>query len=112
MAFSGMLRYVALVRTDVSEEFSYSIIRVTRISEVGQQEQQLGTTTTRKPDWNTAVENRNNFVECRHLIREHEILPLQPLSQVLLRVGVLIVQRGRELHLVDTLNQKLFPYQI
>jgi hypothetical protein len=30
-----MLRRVALVRTDVSEEFSASIIRVTRIGEVG-----------------------------------------------------------------------------
>jgi hypothetical protein len=30
-----MLRYVALVRTDVSEELSASIIRVTRIGELG-----------------------------------------------------------------------------
>jgi hypothetical protein len=30
-----MLRCVALVRTDVSEEVSASIIRVTRIGEVG-----------------------------------------------------------------------------
>jgi hypothetical protein len=35
MAASGMLRRVALVRTDVSEEFSTSIIRVTIIGEVG-----------------------------------------------------------------------------
>jgi hypothetical protein len=35
MASSGMLRRVALVRTVVSEEFSASIIRVTRISELG-----------------------------------------------------------------------------
>jgi hypothetical protein len=35
MAFSGMLRSVALVRTDVSEELSASIIRVTRIGELG-----------------------------------------------------------------------------
>jgi hypothetical protein len=34
MASSGMLRRVALVRTDVSEELSTSIIRVTRISEL------------------------------------------------------------------------------
>jgi hypothetical protein len=34
MAFSGMLHLVALVRTDVSEELSASIIRVTRISEL------------------------------------------------------------------------------
>jgi hypothetical protein len=35
MASSGMLRRVALVRTDVSEELSHSFIRVTRIGEVG-----------------------------------------------------------------------------
>jgi hypothetical protein len=35
MASSGMLRRVALVRTDVSEERSVSYIRVTRIVELG-----------------------------------------------------------------------------
>jgi hypothetical protein len=35
MASSGMLRRVALVRTDVSGEHIASIIRVTRISELG-----------------------------------------------------------------------------
>jgi hypothetical protein len=35
MASSGMLRRVALVRTDISEELSASIIRVTRIGELG-----------------------------------------------------------------------------
>jgi hypothetical protein len=35
MASSGMLRRVALIRTDVSEEPSASIIRVTRICELG-----------------------------------------------------------------------------
>jgi hypothetical protein len=34
-ASSGMLRRVALVRTSVSEELSASIIRVTRIDELG-----------------------------------------------------------------------------
>jgi hypothetical protein len=35
MASSGMLHRVALVRTDVSEERFVSIIRVTRIGELG-----------------------------------------------------------------------------
>jgi hypothetical protein len=35
MASSGMLRRVALLRTDVSEELIASIIRVTRIGEIG-----------------------------------------------------------------------------
>jgi hypothetical protein len=35
MSSSGMLRRVALVRTDVSEERSASIISVTRIGELG-----------------------------------------------------------------------------
>jgi hypothetical protein len=35
MAFSGMLRRVALVRTNVSEERSASFIGATRISELG-----------------------------------------------------------------------------
>jgi hypothetical protein len=35
MPSSGMLHRVALVRTDVSEELSSSIIRVTRIDELG-----------------------------------------------------------------------------
>jgi hypothetical protein len=35
MASSGMLRHVALVRTDVSEELRASIIRMTTIGELG-----------------------------------------------------------------------------
>jgi hypothetical protein len=35
MVSSGMLRPVALVKTDVSEELSASPIRVTRIGELG-----------------------------------------------------------------------------
>jgi hypothetical protein len=35
MPSSGMLRRVALVRTDVSEELSASFIMVTRIDELG-----------------------------------------------------------------------------
>jgi hypothetical protein len=35
MASSGMLRVVALVRTDILEELSAPFIRVTRIGELG-----------------------------------------------------------------------------
>jgi hypothetical protein len=35
MSYSGILRHVALVRTEVSEELSASVIRVTRIGELG-----------------------------------------------------------------------------
>jgi hypothetical protein len=35
MPSSGMLRRVALVRTDISEELSASITRMTRIGELG-----------------------------------------------------------------------------
>jgi hypothetical protein len=35
MSSSGMLRLVALTRTDVSEECIASVIRVTRIGELG-----------------------------------------------------------------------------
>jgi hypothetical protein len=35
MVFSGMLRRVALLRMDVSEELSASFIKVTRIDELG-----------------------------------------------------------------------------
>jgi hypothetical protein len=35
MVSSGVLRHVALVRTDISKELSASIIRVTRIRELG-----------------------------------------------------------------------------
>jgi hypothetical protein len=39
MASSGMLRRVVLVRADVSEELSASIVRVTRIGELGNVEE-------------------------------------------------------------------------
>jgi hypothetical protein len=55
MVSSAMLRRVAPVRTDVSEEFSASIIRVTRIGEL---ETTLAVTINRR----TLRRNTNNFV--------------------------------------------------
>jgi hypothetical protein len=59
MPFSGMLRRVALVRFDISEELSASIIWVTRIGE-------LGTTlavTNNRPILVTLIMEALNFFE-------------------------------------------------
>jgi hypothetical protein len=53
MTCSGMLRRVALVRTDVSEEHSASFIRVTRIGELG---------TTLAVTNNRRTQRRNNIL--------------------------------------------------
>jgi hypothetical protein len=50
MTSSGMLRSVDLVRTDVSEELSASIIRMTRIGELGTT---LVITSNRRTSWFT-----------------------------------------------------------
>jgi hypothetical protein len=47
-----MLRRVALVRTDVSEELSASFIRVTKIGELGKT---LGVTSQKAPFFRTTV---------------------------------------------------------
>jgi hypothetical protein len=51
MASSGMLRRVALLRTDISEELSASIIRVTRIGELGM----LAVTSNRRTLWRNSI---------------------------------------------------------
>jgi hypothetical protein len=60
MVFSGMLRRVALVRTDVSEELSASFIRVTRIGE-------LGTTLAVTSNRSTLRRNTNGISSQREL---------------------------------------------
>jgi hypothetical protein len=55
MSSSGMLRRVALAKTDVSKELSTSIIRVTRIGE-------LGTTLVVSSNRRTLRRNTKSFV--------------------------------------------------
>jgi hypothetical protein len=47
----GVLRHVALSRTDVSEEHSSSIIRLTRIGELGT----LAVTSNRRTPWKPQI---------------------------------------------------------
>jgi hypothetical protein len=64
MASSGMLRRVALVRTDVSEEPDASIIRVTRIGELGTT---LAATINRRTlRRNTKVSPKRRFLQEPH----------------------------------------------
>jgi hypothetical protein len=69
MVPSGMLRRVALVRTDVSEELSASFIRMTRIGELGTT---LGVTSNRRTLRGnikvTAVKTSN--LTCYHIPQE------------------------------------------
>jgi hypothetical protein len=67
-----MLRCVALVRTDVSEEFSASIIRVIRIGELG---------TTLALTSNRSTLRRNHFVflrSVRRLLVTASVVPSSP----------------------------------
>jgi hypothetical protein len=64
MPFSGMLRRVVLVRTHVSEEGIASIIRVTRIGELGT----LAVTTNR------SMLRRNSMYSYVFLRRAHRLL--------------------------------------
>jgi hypothetical protein len=87
MVSSGMLRRVALVRTDVSGEFSASFIRVTRIGE-------LGTTLA-------VTINRRTLSSMEGPVYSGEIYPSAVLSTADL-IGPDPIRRGR-----NTVNNRL-----
>jgi hypothetical protein len=74
MVSSGMLRRVVLVRTDVLEELSASIIRVTRISE-------LGTTLAVTSNRRTLVYLRS----VRRLLVAASVVPSSPILVTLMK---------------------------
>jgi hypothetical protein len=69
MSSSGMLRLMALVRTDVSEELRASIFRVTRIGELGKT---LDITTNRHT-------LRRNVYVLRRLLVTASLIPSSPI---------------------------------
>jgi hypothetical protein len=71
-ASSGMLRRVALVRTDVSEELSTSFIRVTRIGELG---------TTLSVTNNRCTQRRSE----RRLLVTASVVPSSPILVTLMK---------------------------
>jgi hypothetical protein len=94
MASSGMLRRVALVRTDVSEELSASFIRVTRIGELGTT---LAVTTNRPPlrrntKWavkdEVSEELSNSFIRMRRIGELETTLAVSSNRRTLRRTSV------------------------
>jgi hypothetical protein len=61
MASSGMLHHVAIVGTEVSDELSTSIIRVTRIGE-------LGTTLAITSHWHMLQKNAKSCISSRRAL--------------------------------------------
>jgi hypothetical protein len=79
MVSSGMLRRVALVRTDVSEELSASIIRVKRICELG---------TTLAVTSNQHTLRRNTKCNVRRLLVTAGVVPSSPILVTLIKEAV------------------------
>jgi hypothetical protein len=78
MVSSGMLRRVALVRTDVSKELSASFIRVTRIGELGTT---LAVTSNRRTLWRNLV-----FLRSVHrLLVTASVVPSSPIRVTLMK---------------------------
>jgi hypothetical protein len=75
MVYSGMLRRVALVRTDVSEQPSASFIRVTRIGELG----------TRLPATNNRRKLRRILRSVRRLLVAVSAVPSSPILVTLMK---------------------------
>jgi hypothetical protein len=70
MPSSGILRRVALVRTDVSEELSASSIRVTRIGELGTT---LALTRNRRGVCAHGVTSQKTLFFTLYVFRSHQI---------------------------------------
>jgi hypothetical protein len=91
MVSSGMLRRVALVKTDVSEEHSVFFIRVTRIGE-------LGTTLTVISNRRTLRRNTNRSV--LRLLVTASVVPSSPILVTLMKTALIPPKRQflQELH--------------
>jgi hypothetical protein len=76
MVSSGMLRHVALVRTDVSEEPGASFIRVTRIDELG---------ITQAATSNRHMLRRNTTWYVRRLLVAACVFPSSPILVTLMK---------------------------
>jgi hypothetical protein len=75
-----MLRRVALVRTDVSEELNASVIRVTRIAELG---------TTLAATSNRRTQRRNILRSVRRLLVAASVVPSSPILFTLLKEALI-----------------------
>jgi hypothetical protein len=83
MASSGTLRRVALIRTDVSEELSASIIKVTRIGEPGA----LAVTSNRRT-LQRDIQSVADFVflrSVRRLLFTASVIPSSPILVTLMK---------------------------
>jgi hypothetical protein len=89
MVSSGMLHRVALVRTDVSEELSASIIRVTRFGE-------LGTTLSVTSNRRTLRRNTNwyFFAACIGCYLTASVVPSSPILVTLMKEALSSSERS------------------